>query len=55
MGQELTAAGRPVTVYTYPGTKHGFVGFNHPDTYDADATALAWERTLAFLDAELQG
>jgi carboxymethylenebutenolidase len=54
MEQELTAAGRSVTVYTYPGTKHGFVGFNHPDAYDADAAALAWERTLAFLNAELR-
>jgi carboxymethylenebutenolidase len=54
MKQELTAAGRLVAVYTYPGTKHGFVGCNHPDAYDADATALAWERTLAFLHAELR-
>jgi carboxymethylenebutenolidase len=54
MEQELTAAGRPVTVYTYPGTRHGFVGFNHPDAYDAGATALAWERTLAFLTAALR-
>jgi carboxymethylenebutenolidase len=54
MEQELKAAGKTVTVYTYPGTKHGFVGFNHPDAYDADATALAWERTLAFLNAELR-
>jgi carboxymethylenebutenolidase len=53
MAQELAATGRPVTVYTYPGTRHGFVGFNHPAAYDANATALAWERTLAFLNAEL--
>ena len=45
---------RQVTVYTYPGTKHWFVGFNRPDAYDAAATALAWERTLAFLNAELR-
>ena len=54
MEQELTAAGRAVTVYTYPGTRHGFVGFNHPDAYDADASALAWERTLDFLNTELR-
>ena len=54
MEQELKAAGRPVTVYTYPGTTHGFFGSNRPDAYDADATALAWERTLAFLNAELR-
>jgi len=54
MEQELKAAGKTVTVYTYPGTTHGFIGSNHPDTYDVDATALAWERTLAFLNAELR-
>jgi carboxymethylenebutenolidase len=54
MERELQAAGRPVTVYTYPGTIHGFFGSNRPDAYNADATALAWERTLAFLNAELR-
>jgi carboxymethylenebutenolidase len=54
MEQELKAAGRRVTVYTYPGTTHGFFGSNRPDVYDATATALAWERTLAFLNAELR-
>jgi carboxymethylenebutenolidase len=54
MEQELKAAGKTVTVYSYPGTTHGFIGSNHLDTYDASATALAWERTLAFLNAELR-
>ena len=54
MEQELKAAGRIVTVYTYPGTTHGFIGSNRLDTYDASATALAWERTLSFLNAELR-
>jgi carboxymethylenebutenolidase len=54
MERELQAAGRTVTVYTYPGTIHGFFGSNRPDAYNADATALAWERTLAFLYAELR-
>jgi carboxymethylenebutenolidase len=54
MEQELQAAGRPVTVYTYPGTIHGFFGSNRPAAYDPEATALAWERTLAFLNAELR-
>ena len=52
--QALQAAGRPVTVYTYPGTTHWFVDANRPDAYDAAAAALAWERTIAFLNAELQ-
>jgi len=54
MEQALRAAGRPVTVYTYAGTTHWFVEANRPDAYDAAATALAWERTIAFLNAELR-
>jgi carboxymethylenebutenolidase len=52
--QELRAAGRPVTVFTYPGTTHWFFEANRPDAYDAEAAALAWERTLAFLNTELR-
>ena len=51
--QELQAAGRPATCYTYAGTGHWFFEANRPDAYDAAAAALAWERTLAFLNAEL--
>lgn len=54
MERELRAAGRPVTAYTYPGTTHWFFDSNRPDAYNAEAAALAWERTLAFLNAELR-
>jgi carboxymethylenebutenolidase len=54
MEQALEAAGRPVTVYTYPGTKQWFVDANRADTYDAAAAALAWQRTIAFLNTELR-
>jgi carboxymethylenebutenolidase len=49
----IRAAGREVTVHVYPGTSHWFVEPNRPDVYDAAAADLVWERTLAFLKAQL--
>ncbi|MEO9778690.1 MAG: YghX family hydrolase [Sedimentitalea sp.] len=50
--EALTANGKEFTVHVYPDVNHGF----HNDTtprYDAEAAALAWERTLAFFDTHL--
>ncbi len=52
MEQELQAAARPVTIYTYPGTKHWFFEENRPE-YDAEATRIAWECTIEFLHQQL--
>jgi carboxymethylenebutenolidase len=54
MEQALRAAGRQATFYTYPGTKHWFFEANRPDAFNPAAAALAWERTIAFLNAELR-
>jgi carboxymethylenebutenolidase len=52
MKQDLQAAGRPVTCFTYPGTKHWFFEENRPE-YDPEAARVAWERTIAFLHQQL--
>lgn len=51
--EKIRAAGREVTFHVYPGTGHWFVEPNRPDVYNAAATELVWERTLAFLHARL--
>jgi carboxymethylenebutenolidase len=48
----LKANGKTYEAYIYEGVNHGF----HNDTtprYDAEAATLAWDRTLAFLAANL--
>lgn len=50
---EVTTAGRALTTYTYEGAKHWFFERDRPDAYDEAAANLAWERTLAFLRAQV--
>jgi carboxymethylenebutenolidase len=51
--QALAEAGRPATIHRYPGTGHWFFEPDRPDAHDPAAAALAWERTVAFLEEEL--
>lgn len=49
----IEAAGGSVTVYGYPGTKHAFYNSSRPEVFDAEASALARERTLGLFRERL--
>jgi carboxymethylenebutenolidase len=51
--QALKAAKVRYERYLYPGTQHGFNNDTTP-RYDAAAAKLAWERTLAFFNANVR-
>ncbi|MFI5101456.1 MAG: dienelactone hydrolase family protein [Actinomycetes bacterium] len=51
----IESAGGSVEVYDYPGTQHAFFNDHRPEVHAPEASALAWDRTLAFLRAHLTG
>lgn len=51
----LEAAGKPVEAHVYPGVDHAFNNDTSAERYDAAAAKLAWDRTIAFLHAHLDG
>jgi len=51
--EALKAAGVTYQRHLYPGTQHGFNNNTTP-RYDAAAAKLAWERTIAFLNAHVR-
>ncbi len=50
--EALKANGKTYEVHVYDGVNHGFHNNTTP-RYDAEAATLAWDRTLAFLAANL--
>ena len=49
--EALKAAGKRVEVHLYQGVNHAFHNDSSAERFDAAAAKLAWERTLAFLQA----
>jgi len=42
-----------VTIHVYEDTDHAFFNDTRPEVYDAEASALAWARTISFLRSHL--
>jgi carboxymethylenebutenolidase len=51
--QAIEEAGGTVEVFDYPGTDHAFFNDDRPEVHDAQASGLAWDRTVAFLHERL--
>ena len=51
----MRAAGREVTLHIYPGVGHWFFEPNRLDVYNAETSALVWDRLLAFFREKLKG
>ncbi len=51
--EALTAAGVRYELHMYDGVNHAFHNDTSPTRYDEAAAKLAWERTIAFFDREL--
>ena len=51
--ESIEAAGGTVEIFDYPDTDHAFFNDDRPEVYNADASALAWDRTLEMLRGRL--
>lgn len=52
---EIAAHGGAAIVETYPGTQHAFFNDDRPEVHDAQASTLAWDRTVDFLHGRVDG
>lgn len=53
LDREVKALGKPIEVVIYSGADHGFFNDTRPEVYNAEASADAWQRTIAFLREHL--
>lgn len=53
MRDALTAAGIDNDIYIYEGAQHAFFNDTRESSYDADAAAASWERTLQWFESRL--
>ncbi len=49
----LKSLGKQVEFHVYAGTDHAFFNDARPDVYNAEASKLSWDRTLAFFRQHL--
>ena len=54
MEAALTEAGTPVEIVVYPGAQHAFFNDMRAESYNGEASADAWQRTLAWLATYVQ-
>jgi carboxymethylenebutenolidase len=51
---ELQALGKQTEFHVYAGADHAFFNDTRPEVHDADASRLAWDRTVSFLHDTLE-
>ncbi|MCU1350578.1 MAG: clcD 4 [Acidobacteria bacterium] len=54
LGDRLREKGKDVEVIVYPNADHAFFNDTRPEVYNPEASADAWQRTLAFLRKNVQ-
>jgi carboxymethylenebutenolidase len=53
LGEQLRAMGKEAEIIVYPGVDHAFFNDTRPEVYSSSAAAELWERSVAFLHAQL--